>query len=71
MPFRPRVFFRRLQVIVACLVFGFAAPAGRAIGFALRVVVVGLAMGVAPPSRVEKILRHVDPVVQVEEEKQP
>jgi hypothetical protein len=35
--------------------------------FVLRIVIVGLAMGVAPPSLVVKPLRHDDAVVQVEE----
>jgi hypothetical protein len=42
----------------------------RAFVFALRVLIVGLSMGIAPPSLVEKVLKHEDPTVQVEEDRE-
>ena len=50
-----------------CLCLRLAHCAGRALSFVFRVLLVGLALGVAPPSRVVKPLRHEDSVVQVEE----
>jgi hypothetical protein len=41
---------------------------GRILTFVLRVLIVGLAMGMVPPSRVVKPLRHDDAIVQVEED---
>jgi hypothetical protein len=42
----------------------------RALVFALRVLIVGLSTGIAPPSLVVKVLRHEDPTVQVEEDRE-
>jgi hypothetical protein len=42
--------------------------AGRLLAYVLRIALVGLAMGVAPPSLVAKFVRHEDPTAQVEEE---
>ena len=44
---------------------------GRVLAHVCRILLTALAMGVAPPSRVEKPVRHEDPVVQVEEERVP
>jgi hypothetical protein len=38
---------------------------------ALRVLIVGLSMGIAPPSLVVKVLRQEDPTVQVEDQEKP
>jgi hypothetical protein len=48
-----------------------ARSARRALVFALRVLVVGLSMGIAPPSLVVRALREDDPIVQVEEDEVP
>jgi hypothetical protein len=48
-----------------------ARAARRLCVLALRIVIVGLAMGVAPPSLVVRVLRHDDPIVQVEEDEAP
>jgi hypothetical protein len=48
----------------------FARFVTRAFVLALRILIVGLSMGVAPPSLVVKVLRHEDPTVQVEEDEE-
>jgi hypothetical protein len=48
-----------------------ARSVGRACVFAVRVVVVGLGMGVLPPSLVVRMLRHEDPTVQIADEENP
>ena len=51
-----------------CVGIRLASAVGRILQLVLRVFLVGLAMGVTPPSRVVKVLRVDDPVVQVEDE---
>ena len=48
-----------------------ARGALRLCALALRIIIVGLALGVAPPSLVVRVLRHDDPIVQVEEDEAP
>jgi hypothetical protein len=54
-----------------CALRRFARSLTRALVFVLRVVIVGLSMGVARPSFVVKAVRHEDPIVQVADEEVP
>jgi hypothetical protein len=48
-----------------------ARYAKRVVVLTLRVLIVSLSMGVAPPSLVEKFVRQEDPTAQVAEEEAP
>jgi hypothetical protein len=50
-----------------CVCIRLARSLGRALFLVLRILMIALSLGVAPPSRVVKPLRHEDAVVQVEE----
>jgi hypothetical protein len=54
-----------------CVFARLARSAGRALVFALHVLIVGASMGLAPPSLVVRMPRHDDPVVQVDDEDAP
>jgi hypothetical protein len=51
----------------ACVLVRLTRFIRRALVFALRVLIVGFSMGIAPPSLVVKVIRHDDATVQVDE----